>query len=154
MQDTVLRLAILLLVGLATYGAIKAARLFIARQRRRALAADPTAAFAALSAVDNAVRVRILAFSSEDCRPCHTLQAPALRRVQEAYGNKLAVTEIDAPTSPELAQHYHVLTVPTTVLLDAAGKAHAINYGFTNAQSLSRQVEEILALDGAQEALL
>jgi hypothetical protein len=38
-------------------------------------------------------------------------------------------------------------------LLDTTGKAHAVNYGFTNAQSLLKQVDEILAAEGAQEAL-
>ena len=98
-------------------------------------------------------RVRILAFASEDCHQCHTLQAPVLRRVKEAHGDTVTIIEIDAPNSPELTQRYHVLTVPTTVLLDVKGKAHAVNYGFTNAQSLLKQVDEILVLDDVQEAL-
>ncbi len=151
MNDVGLRLLIVLVIALATYALIWIVRRFVARQRSRALAAEPVLPAQFASAEDQAARVRILAFSSEDCRPCHTLQAPALRRVQETYGERLAVTEIDAPHEPELTQRYHVLTVPTTVLLDASGKAHAINYGFTNVQSLSRQVEEILALDGARE---
>ena len=98
-------------------------------------------------------RVRILAFASEDCHQCHRLQVPVLRRVKEAHGDVVTVIEIDASNSPALTSYYHVLTVPTTVLLDVKGKAHAVNYGFTNAQSLLKQVDEILALDDMQEVL-
>jgi len=37
-----------------------------------------------------------------------------------------------------------VLTLPTTVVLDAAGRAHAVNYGFANTQRLLEQVDEVL----------
>ena len=153
MRDTGLRLAVLLVLGLATYATIWASRRIIEKQRSRALELDPIPELAEFAEEDMSVRVRILAFSREDCRLCHTMQAPVLRRMQEAYGDTLAIATVDAPSSPVLMQRYHVLTVPTTVLFDVSGKVHAINYGFTNAQSLSRQVEEILALDGLQEAL-
>jgi thioredoxin-like negative regulator of GroEL len=90
--------------------------------------------------------VRILAFSSADCHQCHQLQAPALQRVLEARGKSVSVIEIDAPSSPELTQRYQVLTVPTTVVLDAKGQAHAINYGFANTKRLLEQIDEILAI--------
>jgi hypothetical protein len=97
-------------------------------------------------------RVRILAFASEDCHQCHILQAPVLRRVKEAHGDIVTIIDIDASNTPELTSRYHVLTVPTTVLLDVKGKAHAVNYGFTNAQSLLKQVDEILVLDDVSES--
>ena len=52
---------------------------------------------------------------------------------------------IDAPTSPELTERYQVLTVPTTVLLDANNKVHAINYGFANTQHLLTQIAQVLS---------
>ena len=45
----------------------------------------------------------------------------------------------------QLTQAYHVLTVPSTVVLDAEGNAHAVNYGFANTQRLPQQVDEALA---------
>jgi hypothetical protein len=66
--------------------------------------------------------------------------------VLEARGLTVAVVEVDASTSPELTQHYRVLTVPTTVVLDAMGHAHAVNYGFATTQRLIEQVDEVLAL--------
>jgi hypothetical protein len=37
--------------------------------------------------------------------------------------------------------------VPTTVVLDETGKAHAINYGFANLQRLLEQVDAILTMN-------
>ena len=64
------------------------------------------------------------------------------------YGVSISIEEVDAPTSPELTQRYQVFTVPTTVVLDATGHAHANNYGFANTQRLLEQVDEVLALVG------
>ena len=72
------------------------------------------------------------------------LQQPALRRVEEMHGGNVSVVEVDANTSPELVRMYHVLTVPTTVVLDASGFAHAINYGFANTRRLLEQVDAVM----------
>ncbi len=64
----------------------------------------------------------------------------------EARRDDVSVVEIDAPDSPELTQRYHVLTLPTTVILDGTGQVHAVNYGFANTQRLLEQVDEVLAL--------
>jgi hypothetical protein len=55
------------------------------------------------------------------------------------------VVDVDAPDEPELTQRYQVLTVPTTVVLDAMGRARAVNYGFANSAKLLEQVDEVLA---------
>jgi thioredoxin-like negative regulator of GroEL len=89
--------------------------------------------------------VHILAFSSADCRQCHELQIPALQRVLDARGSKVSVAEVDAPNSPDLTQRFRVLTLPSTVVMDAKGRAHAVNYGFANTQLLLDQVDEVLA---------
>jgi len=65
--------------------------------------------------------------------------------VLEARGDLISVVDIDASSSPELVQRYQVLTVPTTVVLDAAGQAHAVNYGFANTKRLFEQVDGVLA---------
>jgi len=115
----------------------------MASRRQRALTAAPLTP----APQQEAGRVRILAFSSDDCRQCHQLQEPALQRLLAQRGEAVSVEYIDAPTTPELTSHYQVLTVPTTVVLDAAGKAHAINYGFANVQRLLEQVDAILTPD-------
>ncbi len=113
-------------------------RRFVEKQRQQALAALPsTASFSNHAAeADSLSSVRILAFSSADCHQCHTLQTPALRQVQEVYGDSVTIVDVDAPNEPELTRRYHVLTVPTTVVLDAAGRPHAVNYGFAPAPKL------------------
>jgi len=86
-------------------------------------------------------KIRILAFSSAACTQCHTLQRPALRRLQALRGDEIEVVEIDAPGSPELAGRYRILTV----LLNPAGEAFAVNYGFADLSKLQRQIDAGLA---------
>ena len=148
MADTLVRLVVLVLVSLLLYLVIWSGRRYVERQRRAALAAKPPEGLAGADqqGTTSSSRVQILAFSSADCQPCHTLQAPALRRLIEARRDDVSVVEIDAPNSPQLTQRYHVLTVPTTVVLDAVGQVHAVNYGFANTQRLLEQVDEVLAV--------
>jgi thioredoxin-like negative regulator of GroEL len=143
MSDILIRLAILLPVCLVVLLIVWSGRRFVANQRQQALAA-PLPDTLGTSSAANRAPVRILAFSSEDCTQCYRLQTPALQRVVAARGDQIAVVEIDAPNESDLTQRYHVLTVPTTVVLDATGRAHAVNYGFANAQKLLTQVDELL----------
>ncbi len=145
MSDLNVRLVILCSVTVVTISTIWLVRRVIDQKRRQALDADPVLALIEENSQGQSeARVHILAFSSEDCRQCHTMQAPVLRRVKEARGNSISVIDIDAPDNPDLTERYHVLTVPTTVILDTQGKAHAVNYGFTNAQSLLKQIDEVI----------
>ena len=140
------RVAVLVLVTILLWLLVWSGRRFVEAQRRRALAATPlTSDGGDRDANAGLSLVRILAFSSADCRQCHELQIPALQRVLEARGTKVSVAEVDAPNSPELTQRFRVLTLPSTVIMDAAGRAHAINYGFANTQRLLEQVDEVLA---------
>lgn len=149
MSELLIRLVVLALVCIFTWILIRIGQHFVEIRRQRAFAAKPPTQLASdLDIVEegsqNTARIHILAFSSADCRQCHQLQDPVLRRVIEEYGNTVALTHIDATTSPELTQRYQVLTVPTTVLLDISGKVHAVNYGFTNIQRLLTQINTIL----------
>jgi hypothetical protein len=142
--SVLMRLAALLAVGLATWLVVVGVRAYAAMRKRQTLAAAPASD---LPGQALGARVHILAFSSEDCSPCHTLQRPALARLLEQRGGQVNVIEIDAPSSPDLTRRYAVLTVPTTVVLDASGQARAVNYGFAPAAKLLAQVDDAL---GAQ----
>jgi hypothetical protein len=145
MPVMITRLGILLLACLVTGGIVWLGRRFVEAQRRQALAAIPTTILPDIVVAetdDSSSSVRILAFSSEDCHQCHTMQAPALQRVQDQYGERVTIIDVDAPNEPELTRRYHVLTVPTTVVLNATGRPHAVNYGFTPTQKLIEQVQE------------
>ena len=148
MPDIVVRLGVLVLVSLLLCLLAWSGRRFVEVRRQQALAAAPAAVFSEISNVETQSRpseVRILAFSSANCHQCHQLQAPALKRVLEARGTDVSVVDVDAPDEPELAQRYQVLTVPTTVVLDAKGRAHAVNYGFANTVKLLEQVDEVVS---------
>ncbi len=151
MPDIIIRIGVLLLVSLLVFLGVWSGRRFVENQRRKVLAASPGSPSDSIDTItgeevsSSASPVRILAFSSEDCKQCHLLQAPALQRVRQQHGDTVAVVEIDAVASPEMAQRYHILTVPSTVILDPSGKAHAVNYGFANTQRLLQQVDAVLA---------
>ncbi|GCE11974.1 thioredoxin family protein [Tengunoibacter tsumagoiensis] len=148
MQDIGIRLGILVLICVVVWLLIQVSRRFIEAQRQQALAATPYLHPGLERIGDHqqseASQVRILAFSSEDCRQCHQLQAPALQRVLEARGSTVSVIDVDATTEHDLVQTYHVMTVPSTVILDAAGHAQAINYGFAHTQRLLTQIDKVL----------
>jgi thiol:disulfide interchange protein len=148
MLDMLIRLGILALVVLLILAIVWIGRAFVAQQRRLALAAAPLAdAPSLVGALEPAAgKVRILAFSSETCIQCHTQQLPALQRLQKLRGEQIEVVEIDAPAAPDLVKRYHVLTVPSTVVLDPEGQARAVNYGFANTGKLREQVDAVLAL--------
>ncbi|HEY1348335.1 MAG TPA: thioredoxin family protein [Ktedonobacteraceae bacterium] len=138
MPSALVRPGILLLLILLMAACIQIGRLMVAHQRRLALAAEPPEGLPA------GKKVRILAFSSADCTQCHTLQQPALRRLQTLRGSEIDILEIDAPLWPDLARHYHILTVPSTVILGLSGEALAINYGFASFEKLQTQIAAAL----------
>jgi len=146
MSDVLIRVSVVALVILFTLAIVQGGRFFVERQRRFALAAAPLddLLIGAGPLGESQKKTRILAFSSEGCSQCHSLQLPALRRLQELRGKDVEVVEVDTATSPELVKRYRVMTVPSTVVLNAAGKVHAVNYGFANLGKLSKQVEELL----------
>ncbi len=144
MTEFLVRAGALVLVSFLIVLIVWSGRRFVEAQRRRALAAVPFIGHGVEMNVGLS-QVRILAFSSDDCRQCHEMQIPALHRVLNARGNKVSVAEVDAPNSPDLTQRYKILTLPSTVIMDAAGRARAVNYGFANTQRLLEQVDEVLA---------
>lgn len=148
MSETLLRVGVLILIGLLTWLVVWSGRHFVERQRKRVLMAPPEPALAEEDSTGisstTVSPVRILAFSSSDCRQCHQLQIPALQQVKDTYGEQVAIVEVDAPNEPELTQRYRVLTVPTTVVLDTVGRAQAVNYGFANSVKLRGQVGKVL----------
>ena len=143
MSDALIRLGVLIMALLLIVTLVCAGRLFVERQRRLALAAAP---LAREMPDEHKSKIRILAFSSAACTQCHTLQRPALRRLEALRGDEIEVVEIDAPGSSELADRYRILTIPSTVLLNPAGEAFAVNYGFADLSKLQQQIDAGLTL--------
>jgi thioredoxin-like negative regulator of GroEL len=82
----------------------------------------------------------ILFFTGETCAICHTAQKPALETLATSIGSMVDIQEIDVANSPDLARAYRVMTLPTTVVLDAAGRVTQINVGFAAAEKLRAQL--------------
>ena len=84
-------------------------------------------------------RPTLLYFRSEHCAPCVT-QSRYLEQVAQKWNGRLAIHKIDADAEPEKAQQFGVFTLPTTILIDKLGAVRQINYGLTNDQKLSQQL--------------
>lgn len=147
MSDILIRLSLLLLLGIVTWLLVLVGKRFVEKRRHQALSAAPLSTLPDTGGAEAAANtlIRILAFSTDDCRQCKRLQAPALGRLLDVRRETVTIIKVDATTEHDLTQTYGVFTVPSTVVLDIKGQAHAINYGFANTKRLLSQVDEVLA---------
>jgi len=79
----------------------------------------------------------IIYFTGENCTVCRTHQEPALAKLAG-----VRIDKVDAVAERELADRFHVYTLPTTVVMSPEGKALHINYGYTAANKLEHQLTE------------
>jgi thiol-disulfide isomerase/thioredoxin len=82
----------------------------------------------------------VLAFTTPECVPCRTMQRPAIEELQRRYPGRFEVREVDATVTPELAERFGLMTVPSTVLIDGRGRVLAINHGFARWPKLAGQL--------------
>jgi thiol-disulfide isomerase/thioredoxin len=82
----------------------------------------------------------ILYFTGETCTICHTAQKPALRTLAAGLGEPIVIREVDIANEPALARQYRVMSLPTTIVLDASGQVKDINVGFASGETLRRQL--------------
>ncbi len=135
------RLLLLLVIGGGTSGLIWGTQQYLRRQGRQVMR---TTQFQSATSV--AASIRVLAFHTADCRQCFTMQDPALQRLETARTGQVEIIHIDAIAQPDMARQYRVMTVPTTVVLDPAGHAQAVNFGFAPTNTLLAQVDQVLAI--------
>lgn len=88
-------------------------------------------------------RPAILYFTTPGCAPCRTIQEPALEALKQRYADQVQVIEVDALEQPDLADHWGVLSVPTTFIVDSGGQPRCINHGAARLAKLERQLAEI-----------
>jgi thioredoxin 1 len=132
MPDPLLRLlwaAVIIFVSLLFYHLLN--QFLLRRMERQPLALSTTG------------KPVLLYFTTPTCIPCKTVQRPAIERLQRELGDGLQVVEIDAAAQPDQANRWGVLSVPTTILLDSAGKPRHINHGVAPAEKLKRQITEL-----------
>jgi hypothetical protein len=79
----------------------------------------------------------ILYFTGDGCTVCRTHQEPALAKL-----GRVRIDKVDAIADRELADRFHVYTLPTTVVLSPDGSALHVNYGYATAPKLERQLAE------------
>ncbi len=85
----------------------------------------------------------LLYFSTAECAQCRFQQAPILQRLAETA--PVPVVTLDAVEREDLARHFGILTVPSTVLLDHAQRPVAINHGLAPLAKLQQQVAGVSA---------
>ena len=92
----------------------------------------------------------ILYFYSADCAACRTGQRPALAKLLAGWRAPLQVIEIDAQKNGPLADFWGVLTLPTTIVLDAEGNTRRTHHGVATAEKLAAA---LLATTGRRDAI-
>lgn len=129
------RLLILALFGLLLGGVFALWRL---SQSRR------LAALARRASGQGEAGPAILYFTAPGCAQCRLQQTPILERLLTEVDAPVRLLKVDAVAEDELARAYGILTVPTTVLLDASGRPRAINHGLATAERLRAQLQDLL----------
>jgi len=86
----------------------------------------------------------ILYFTGEGCTVCRTHQEPALAKL-----GGVRIDKVDAIVQRDLAESFHVYTLPTTVVMCSNGKALHVNYGYASARKLEGQLAEARSAIGA-----
>ena len=79
----------------------------------------------------------ILYFTGENCSVCRTHQEPALAKLAG-----VRIDKVDAIAERELADRFHVYTLPTTVVMSGEGRSLHVNYGYAPATKLERQLAD------------
>ena len=133
------RLAIIVLVVVVVTAAVLLIRRWNARRVMELVAKAPL--WHALGEAPDGRRT-LVAFSTPSCAACHTAQAPAIKAVEQQLGAaEIRVIKVDASKQPEVARAFGVLTVPSTVVLEPAGRVVAINQGFAPSRRLIEQLQ-------------
>jgi hypothetical protein len=125
--------------ALAVAGAVVLAaaglEIFRAWRGRRLVLASPSGAARHLPV--NGEGPYVLYFTGDSCTVCKTHQEPALARL-----GSVRIDKVDAVVERELADRFHVYTLPTTVVIAPDGQALHVNYGYASAPKLERQLAE------------
>jgi thioredoxin 1 len=139
MMDTqrLLLLLVALLVTVVVYWLWRWTNSYrLTRRARRSLPAE-------LALLVPPGRPALLYFTTPDCVQCRLRQKPILdqlaARVAETK-HELAIHTLDAIQHDRLARFFGIMTVPTTVWLDAERRPIAVNHGLASLDQLQRQL--------------
>ena len=68
------------------------------------------------------------------CGPCRMI-APLVEEISKEKGDDLKVVKVNIDENPDLAQMFHVMSIPTLIVLNE-GKVTASSIGFKPKQSI------------------
>lgn len=137
-------IVLLLVVALVAAGWV-ALRWLLAWRFRHLAATSSSDGLEGLLSSSNRKTPALLYFTTDDCAQCRFQQTPILDRLAQVAS--LPIVKINAIESQELARSYGILTVPSTVLLDARRKPVAINHGLAHFEKLRLQVGALHSLE-------
>jgi thioredoxin-like negative regulator of GroEL len=134
------RLILVAALGLLVVAAVLLVRAWNERRVRSFQQTTPD--WAALDAEPDGRRT-LIAFSTPSCAACHQAQSPAIDLVRKQLGEEaLRVIRVDAARQPRAARAFGILTVPSTVVVDAGGqRILAVNQGFAPSTRLVQQLQ-------------
>ncbi|NDD31143.1 MAG: thioredoxin [Proteobacteria bacterium] len=78
-------------------------------------------------------------FYAEWCGPCK-MMAPVIDKVAESMTGKMKVMKLDTDHSPEIANKYQIMGVPTIIIFKD-GQPVAKNVGYMNEQAMGSFVK-------------
>ncbi len=89
----------------------------------------------------------LLSFSRDHCLPCELME-PWLKNIKETYHKKVDVKEVnlDREDNLEYARLFSVMTVPTLVYLDKAGRERGRHFGLATEKQMTDAIERHLRL--------
>ncbi len=94
----------------------------------------------------------VLYFTTAECAVCRAAQKPALEQLTATLGEAVQVIEVNAAERPTVADHWGVLSVPTTFIIDRHGQPRRVNHGLTGRDKLAAQLAEFLPAAPVGEA--
>ena len=89
-----------------------------------------------------ASEVAVIDFSATWCGPCKML-TPVLESVANKLDGKVKIVKVDVDESPDLAQRFGIMSVPTMILFKKGQQAAAFS-GYMPEQMLMQNIESKL----------
>ena len=83
----------------------------------------------------------LIYFWANQCSQCKPQERylTTAREILSRQGKRIDIKKVNALEERAIAARYHVLTLPTTILLDRRGDVIALNIGTTDARTLVEQ---------------